>query len=336
MIQIARTWRVFAGGMATGFIGVVLVTAGKASADPLLPPPPIPAPVSAPATVPPVQNLTALPGGSSNRFSPAPAPAPIASPIPVGAPGSTAVPPLPPPVTPAISGTLRDHLREKGVKLEAQRPHGFKALDITLPMPPRWTQVPDPNVPDAFVVIADRLGNSVYTSNAQLVVYRLIGDFDPAEAITHGYIDSQEIARMADHKRLDGQFRRLSVINHRGHLPRKRHDPQHLPAPRHRHLRSRQVPGFAVGDHRAVAGGHRRAGHRCDCQRIPSGCACGARSGACPGTRFGTGGTTRAGAWVSARGHPDTSPAALGRDEAEQKHGPAWSSVSGFVGGLVW
>lgn len=47
MIQIARTWRVFAGGMATGFIGVVLVTAGKASADPLLPPPPIPAPVSA-------------------------------------------------------------------------------------------------------------------------------------------------------------------------------------------------------------------------------------------------------------------------------------------------
>ncbi len=29
-------------------------------------------------------------------------------------------------------------------------------------------------MPDAFVVIADRLGNSVYTSNAQLVVYRLI------------------------------------------------------------------------------------------------------------------------------------------------------------------
>lgn len=55
----------------------------------------------------------------------------------------------------------------------------------------------DPGAPtgigDAFVVIADRLGNSVYTSNAQLVVYRLIGDFDPAEAITHGYIDSQKL-----------------------------------------------------------------------------------------------------------------------------------------------
>jgi hypothetical protein len=49
-------------------------------------------------------------------------------------------------------------------------------------------------VPDAFVVIADRVGgNSVYTSNAQVVVYKLIGEFDPAEAITHGYVDSQQL-----------------------------------------------------------------------------------------------------------------------------------------------
>ena len=59
-------------------------------------------------------------------------------------------------------------------------------------MPPRWTPVPDPNVPDAFAVIADRLGNSIYTSNAQVVVYKLVGDFDPAEAITHGYVDSKQ------------------------------------------------------------------------------------------------------------------------------------------------
>jgi hypothetical protein len=97
-------------------------------------------------------------------------------------------------VTPATTGTLREYLEGKGVKLEAQRPLGFKALDITLPMPPRWTQVPDPNVPDAFVVIADRVGGtSVYTSNAQVVVYKLVGDFDPAEAITHGFLDSQRL-----------------------------------------------------------------------------------------------------------------------------------------------
>ena len=94
---------------------------------------------------------------------------------------------------PAVSGTLREYLQSKGVKLEAQKPQGFKALDITLPVPPRWTQVPDPNVPDAFAVIADRHGNSLYTSNAQVVVYKLVGNFDPKEAITHGYVDSQQL-----------------------------------------------------------------------------------------------------------------------------------------------
>ena len=44
----------------------------------------------------------------------------------------------------------------------------FKALNIVLPMPTGWTQVPDPNVPDAFAVIADRVGgDGLYTSNAR-------------------------------------------------------------------------------------------------------------------------------------------------------------------------
>ncbi|CAM4023755.1 Proline-rich antigen [Mycobacterium senriense] len=79
------------------------------------------------------------------------------------------------------------------MKLEAQKPQGFQALDITLPVPARWTQVPDPNVPDAFAVIADRHGSSIYSSNAQVVVYKLVGAFDPKEAITHGYVDSQKL-----------------------------------------------------------------------------------------------------------------------------------------------
>ena len=110
-----------------------------------------------------------------------------------GAPGTAAAAPMPPSVTPAVSGTIREYLQTKGVKLEAQKPQGFNALDITLPVPPRWTQVPDPNVPDAFAVIADRQGNSVYTSNAQVVVYKLVGNFDPREAMTHGYLDSQKL-----------------------------------------------------------------------------------------------------------------------------------------------
>jgi len=201
MIQVARTWRVFGGGLVAGVIGVTAFAGATASADPLVPAPPVPALPGVPAVAPgapasPVQNATALPGGINGNGAVAPplAPSPVSSPIPATAPGApAAAAPMPPAVTTPISGTLRDYLQTKGVKLVAQKPEGFKALDITVPVPPRWTRVPDPNVPDAFAVIADRLGNSLYTSNAQVVVYKLVGNFDPREAITHGFVDSQQL-----------------------------------------------------------------------------------------------------------------------------------------------
>jgi Probable lipoprotein LpqN len=107
---------------------------------------------------------------------------------------STPAVPAPPPVTitPAASGTLADFFKAKGVRLEPQNSRDFKALNIVLPMPKGWSQVPDPNVPDAFAVIADRVGgNGLYSTNAQVVVYKLVGEFDPKEAISHGFIDSQ-------------------------------------------------------------------------------------------------------------------------------------------------
>jgi hypothetical protein len=124
--------------------------------------------------------------------------APQAAAAPAQVPVPAALPPAPqaaaPPVpVPASSGTLRDYFGSKNVKLEPQQAQNFKALDITLPMPAGWTLIPDPNVPDAFLVTANRRSVSLYTSNAQLVVYRLVGDFDPREAITHGYIDSQQL-----------------------------------------------------------------------------------------------------------------------------------------------
>jgi Probable lipoprotein LpqN len=196
MIQIARSLRVFAGGLAAGAIGVTVFAGATAWADPA----PSPAP-AVPAPAP--QNATASPGQVPNRLLAAPPAAnPFAPSAPAtapSAPGPAAVTPAapaapgPPMVTPVVSGTLRDYLQSKGVKLEAQKPQGLKALDITLPVPARWTQVPDPNVPDAFAVIADRHGNSVYTSNAQVVVYKLVGSFDPKEAITHGYVDSEKL-----------------------------------------------------------------------------------------------------------------------------------------------
>jgi Probable lipoprotein LpqN len=193
MIELARTWRVLGGGLVAGMIGVTAFAGATASADPLVPAPPAPAVPGVPAVAPVApaggvngNSALAPPSASYPASSAAPATAPLA-------PGAAAAAPLPSPATTPVSGTLRDYLQSKGVKLVAQKPDGFKALDITLPVPPRWTRVPDPNVPDAFAVIADRLGSSLYTSNAQVVVYKLVGNFDPREAMTHGFVDSQQL-----------------------------------------------------------------------------------------------------------------------------------------------
>jgi hypothetical protein len=129
-----------------------------------------------------------MPGLAPQAAAPGPAVAPAAA-APPPAPAAA----VPPALMPAAAGTLRDFFNGKGVKMEPQKAAGFNALDLVLPMPQGWTQVPDPNVPDAFAVIANRRSPSLYAPNAQLVVYRLVGDFDPHEAITHGYIDSQQL-----------------------------------------------------------------------------------------------------------------------------------------------
>jgi Probable lipoprotein LpqN len=185
MNEIARRWRVLAGGTAAGVAAVVGFAGATASAEPVLPQPPLPMPVTVTQTVA-VPDAAATPQalGQPGVTPATPMPAGIAAP---------AVP-APPPVTitPASTGTLADFFNSKGVKLEPQNSRDFQALNIVLPVPKGWSQVPDPNVPDAFAVIADRVGgNGLYSSNAQVKVYKLIGDFDPKEAISHGFIDSQ-------------------------------------------------------------------------------------------------------------------------------------------------
>ncbi|MFV1471525.1 LpqN/LpqT family lipoprotein [Mycolicibacterium elephantis] len=205
MIEIARHWRVLASGAAVAAAGVVGFAGPTASADPVLPQPPMPAPATVTQTVtvtpnaapqalgqPGVSSATgAAQAGVASPAAPAAAPAAPAAAAPVAAAVDT-----PPPVaiTPAASGTLREFLESKGVTLEPQKSQGFTALNIVLPMPRGWSYVPDPNVPDAFAVIADRVGgNGLYTSNAAVTVYKLIGDFDPIEAISHGFVDSQQL-----------------------------------------------------------------------------------------------------------------------------------------------
>jgi len=166
--------------------GVLGLAGNTAAAEPLYPLPPQPAPAI----------VNVAPGASQASQSAGQlAVAPSLGAQSMAAPGLVpAAAAAPETLVPAPSVTLTDFFKAKGVKLEPQVAHGFKALNLVLPVPRGWSQVPDPNVPDAFAVIADRVGgNGLYSTNAQVKVYKLIGDFDPKEAISHGFIDSQQL-----------------------------------------------------------------------------------------------------------------------------------------------
>jgi hypothetical protein len=193
MNEIARRWGVLASGVAAGVAGVIGFAGTTAWAEPAFPQPTLPGPATVTQTVTVTPNAALVAPQAMSQPGVTPATPPVAA-----APGGIEAPamPVPPPVTitPASSGTLVDFFKSKGVKLEPQASRDFKALNIVLPMPQGWAQVPDPNVPDAFAVIADRVGgNGLYSSNAQVIVYKLIGDSDPKEAISHGCIDAQQL-----------------------------------------------------------------------------------------------------------------------------------------------
>lgn len=202
MFETARRWGLLAGGFAAGTACILGLAGTTASADPTGPL----APQPAPATV--TQTVTVQAGAPAaevvgpnqalagpNQLVAAPvAGTPQAAGVNAVAPAVPAVPAAPvSTIVPASSQTLTDFFKEKNVALEPQRAADFKALNIVLPVPTGWSQVPDPNVPDAFAVIADRAGGELYTPNAAVVVYKLVGDFDPKEAISHGLIDSQQL-----------------------------------------------------------------------------------------------------------------------------------------------
>ncbi|VEG58706.1 lipoprotein LpqN [Mycolicibacterium aurum] len=197
MSEIARRWRILAGGIgvtAAGIAGVIGVAASTASAQPAIPQPTLPAPATVTQTVTVAPNAAAAPIGQTGVTAATAGPAAI--PAAAGAPAVQPVAPAQPVATiaPATSGTLAEFFASKGVSMEPQSSRDFRALNIVLPKPRGWEHIPDPNVPDAFAVLADRVGgNGLYSSNAQVVVYKLVGQFDPKEAISHGFIDSQKL-----------------------------------------------------------------------------------------------------------------------------------------------
>jgi Probable lipoprotein LpqN len=188
MIEKAGRWRILVGGLAAGMVGVIGFAGNTAAADPVYPLPPQPGPA------PVAQSYTQA--GVAQSYVQAGPSAPVAQAGTAPGLGPVAAVAAPQTLVPASSQTMGQFFAEKGVKLEPQVARDFKALNIVLPVPRGWSQVPDPNVPDAFAVLADRVGgDGIYTSNAALIVYKLVGgDFDAKDAITHGYIDAQQLA----------------------------------------------------------------------------------------------------------------------------------------------
>ena len=159
MNEITRRWRVLAGGAAAGVAAVVGFAGATASAEPVLPQPPLPAPATVTQTVTVPPNAAAIAPQAAGL--PAVTSATGATPAGILTPAVPAPPPVD--ITPAASGTIADFFKEKNVKMEPQNSRDFKALTIVLPMPKGWSQVPDPNVPDAFAVIADRVAATACT-----------------------------------------------------------------------------------------------------------------------------------------------------------------------------
>jgi Probable lipoprotein LpqN len=197
MFENARRWGLLAGGVAAGVAGVVGLAGTTASAEPTLPQPALPAPATVTQTI--TVEAGTVPAPVPGQVAAAPASGPASTAGIQSAAGLSATTPgvpvaAPSTIVPAASGTIADFFKAKNVSLQPQVAKDFKALNIVLPMPTGWSQIPDPNVPDAFAVIADRFGgDGLYSSNASVVVYKLVGDFDPKEAISHGLIDSQQL-----------------------------------------------------------------------------------------------------------------------------------------------
>ena len=259
MIENARRWRILAGGVAAGMAGVLGLAGATAVGRPRLPQPPLPAP----ATV--TQTVTAMPGAA----------APVRSPRASGRRArryrAAAVRDRPRDCVarrgaagddlPATSGTLHDFFKEKSVTLEPQdapRLQGaqHRAADAARldpgARPQRSRRVRGHRRPG-------RRRRPLHLQRRSSSSTSWSADFDPKEAISHGFIDSQQLpawratdASLADFggmpsSLIEGTYREnnMTLNTSRRHVIATCG-----PGP---------VPGVAVGDHQRARGGRRRA-----------------------------------------------------------------------------
>ena len=73
------------------------------------------------------------------------------------------------------------YLDSAGVGEEQVAPDALPDLTVSMPIPPGWAKHTSPTMPPATEVITK---DGAYP-NAMLMVFKLIGDFDPREAVKH-------------------------------------------------------------------------------------------------------------------------------------------------------
>lgn len=69
-------------------------------------------------------------------------------------------------------------------------PKTLTDLTVSMPQPRGWAIVTDPNRQAAYQILR-KTDVSSYPPTAMLMVFKLTGNFDPAEAIKHGYVDAE-------------------------------------------------------------------------------------------------------------------------------------------------
>ena len=82
---------------------------------------------------------------------------------------------------------LSQYLESIGVNGQQMAPAALTDLTVSIPTPPGWSPFSSPKITPETVLIAK--GGTYPT--ARLVVFKLRGDFDPAQVVKHGNDDAQ-------------------------------------------------------------------------------------------------------------------------------------------------
>ena len=85
---------------------------------------------------------------------------------------------------------IADYLLGHGVNGVPMTQATLTGVKVSMPCPPGWSVVSDPKQEATFEVIR-KTTVAAYQPTAMLMVFRLIGNFDVAEAIRHGYADAE-------------------------------------------------------------------------------------------------------------------------------------------------